>query len=162
MPLIQNQVVDINGWLTLAEFTDLITISEMTPGPIAVNAATFTGTRIAGLGGALAATLGCIAPACVIVSLLAWTFNKHGEVRLIKGTLSGLRPAVIALIMCAGLSMLVLSFWGHDGISFDIGALDITAVLLFITGIILIKKLKRNPIFVMLVCGALGALFYLL
>ena len=60
LPLIQDQVVDVNKWLTLAEFTDLITISQMTPGPIAINAATFVGIRIAGVLGAIISTLGCI------------------------------------------------------------------------------------------------------
>ena len=60
MPLIQGQVVTAHHWLSMEEFTDLITISQMTPGPIAVNSATFVGTKIAGTGGALAATFGCI------------------------------------------------------------------------------------------------------
>lgn len=62
MPLIQNQVVDIHQWLTMTEFNDLITISQMTPGPIAVNSATFVGERLAGIPGAIVATLGCILP----------------------------------------------------------------------------------------------------
>ena len=72
MPLIQSQVVTSHGWLTMSEFTDLITIAEMTPGPIAVNSATFVGIRIAGVGGAVIATLACILPSCLIVSLLAF------------------------------------------------------------------------------------------
>ena len=64
MPLIQNQVVELHPWITMAEFTDLVTIAEMTPGPIAINAATFVGIRIAGLPGAVAATMGCILPSC--------------------------------------------------------------------------------------------------
>ena len=71
MPLIESQVVQGHGWLTMNEFTDLITIAEMTPGPIAVNSATFVGIRIAGIGGALVATLGCITPSLIIVSVLA-------------------------------------------------------------------------------------------
>ena len=62
MPLIESQVVQGHGWLTMNEFTDLITIAEMTPGPIAVNSATFVGIRIAGIGGALGATLGRLTP----------------------------------------------------------------------------------------------------
>lgn len=69
--LIQNQVVDVHNWLSLTEFTDLITISQMTPGPIAINSATFVGIRIAGFGGAIVATIGCILPSCIIVFLLA-------------------------------------------------------------------------------------------
>ena len=71
MPLIQAQVVDVHHWLTMTEFTDLITISQMTPGPIAINSATFVGTRIAGIPGAVAATIGCILPSCVIVTCIA-------------------------------------------------------------------------------------------
>ena len=62
MPLIQAQVVDQHGWLSLSEFIDVITISQMTPGPIGINSATFVGIKIAGIGGALVATLGCILP----------------------------------------------------------------------------------------------------
>ena len=68
MPLIQAQVVDVHHWLTMTEFTDLITISQMTPGPIAINSATFVGTRIAGIPGAVAATIGCILPSQHVTS----------------------------------------------------------------------------------------------
>ncbi|MEG0901675.1 MAG: chromate transporter, partial [Clostridia bacterium] len=74
LPLIQHQVVEAHTWLTMSEFTDLITIAEMTPGPIAVNSATFVGIRIAGVGGALIATLGCILPSMLIVSMLAYVY----------------------------------------------------------------------------------------
>ena len=77
MPLIESQVVQGHGWLTMNEFTDLITIAEMTPGPIAVNSATFVGIRIAGIGGALVATLGCITPSLIIVSVLAKIYYKY-------------------------------------------------------------------------------------
>ena len=66
MPLIQGQVVTLHGWLSMSEFTDLITISQMTPGPIAVNSATFVGMKIAGIPGAVVATAGCILPSCII------------------------------------------------------------------------------------------------
>ena len=76
MPLIQGQVVNGHHWLSMTEFTDLITISQMTPGPIAVNSATFVGIRIAGIPGALVATLGCILPSCLIVTLIASFYLK--------------------------------------------------------------------------------------
>lgn len=77
MPLIQEQVVTMHGWLSMETFSDLVTIAEMTPGPIAVNSATFVGTRIAGPGGAVVATLGCILPSCIIVTLLAYIYTKY-------------------------------------------------------------------------------------
>jgi chromate transporter len=162
MPLIQNQVVDIHGWLTLTEFTDLITISEMTPGPIAINSATFVGTRIAGLGGALISTLGCILPSCVLVLLLAWLYNKYSDMVVIKGVLAGLRPTVVALIFSAGLSILVLSFWGTGGFTWDVSSIDFIAVALFAAGFFVLRKFKPNPIYVMVGCGVIGGACYLL
>lgn len=162
MPLIQSQVVDIHGWLTLTEFTDLITISEMTPGPITINSATFVGTQIAGLGGALVSTFGCILPSCVIVMLLAWLYGKYKELAVIKGVLAGLRPTVVAMIFSAGLSILVLSFWGPGGFTWDILSVDLIAVVLFAAGLFLLRKLKPSPILIMLGSGVIGGACYLL
>ena len=77
LPLIQNQVVEQQAWLTVSEFTDLITIAEMTPGPIAINSSTFVGMQIAGIPGALIATLGCVFPSCIIVLTLAFLYYKY-------------------------------------------------------------------------------------
>ncbi len=85
MPLIQSQVVNLHHWLTLTEFTDLITISQMTPGPIAINSATFVGIRLAGFAGAIVATIGCILPACIIVSILALLYFKYKNLSVIQG-----------------------------------------------------------------------------
>ena len=104
MPLIQNQVVDLHHWLNLSEFTDLVTISQMTPGPIAINSATFVGTRIAGAPGALAATVGCVLPSCILVTLLARIYLKYRDLSIIQGVLKSLRPAVVAMIGAAGVS----------------------------------------------------------
>ena len=111
MPLIQSQVVEIHQWLTMTQFADIITIAEMTPGPIAINSATFVGTHIAGLPGAIIATIGCVAPSCIIVLSLAYVYTKYKNLSLMKGILSGLRPVVIALIASAGLSICKLAFF---------------------------------------------------
>lgn len=84
MPLIQGQVVTLHGWLTMSEFTDLITISQMTPGPIAVNSATFVGMKIAGIPGAVVATAGCILPSCIIVTILARLYLKYRNLDLLQ------------------------------------------------------------------------------
>ena len=106
MPLIQSQVVDQYGWLTMQEFTDLITIAEMTPGPIAVNSATFVGIRIAGFPGALIATLGCILPSLIVVTILAHVYYKYKGAKALDTVLACLRPVVVALIAAAGLNIL--------------------------------------------------------
>ena len=77
MPLIQSEVVTLHGWITMSEFADLISVSEMTPGPIAVNSATFVGMHIAGIPGALIATVGCVLPSFIIVSILARLYVKY-------------------------------------------------------------------------------------
>ena len=96
MPLIQSQVVEQHGWLTMQEFTDLITIAEMTPGPIAVNSATFVGLRIAQVPGAIIATLGCITPALFFVSLLSYIYRKYKDISLLQSVLACLRPVIVA------------------------------------------------------------------
>ena len=82
LPLIQEQVVTQHGWLSRSEFTDLITISQMTPGPIAVNSATFVGIRLAGFLGALAATFGCILPSCILVTVLSYLYLKYRKMSI--------------------------------------------------------------------------------
>lgn len=162
MPLIQNQVVDLHHWLTMTEFTDLITIAEMTPGPIAINSATFVGMRIAGLSGALIATVGCILPSAIIVSTLAWLYNKYKNLAVIQGILSGLRPAVVALISSAGVSIFILAVWGENGFSFDKSSINYISIVLFLCAVFILRKWKTNPIFVMLGTGAVGSIIYLL
>ncbi len=162
MPLIQSQVVHTYHWLTLTEFTDLVTIAEMTPGPISINSATFVGIRIAGIPGALVATLGCILPACLIVSGLAWLYYKYRTLAVVQGVLQGLRPAVVALIASAGLSIMVLAFWGESGLSWNLGSINFVAVGLYAVALFILRKWKPNPIFVMLGSGVIGGLIYLL
>lgn len=162
MPLIQNQVVDLHHWLTLTEFTDLNTIAEMTPGPIAINAATFVGIRIAGILGALVATFGCIFPSCVIVSLLAWVYFKFKELTVIQGVLSGLRPAVVALIASAGISIFTLSIWGEGGFSINPESINYISLALFSVAVFILRKYKPSPVFVMFGSGVIGGVIYLL
>lgn len=162
IPLIQNQVVELNHWLTLTEFTDLITIAEMTPGPIAVNSATFVGIRIAGIPGALIATLGCILPSYVIVLSLAWVYFKCKELTIIQGVLSGLRPAVVALIASAALSIFILAVWGESGFSINPQSINYIAILLFGSALFILRRWRPNPIFVMLGSGVVGGIVYLL
>lgn len=153
MPLIQEQVVIQNHWLTMNAFADLVTIAEMTPGPIAVNAATFVGTQTAGVPGAIAATLGCILPSCVFVTILAGIYTKYRNLSLLQGTLTSLRPAVVAMIAKAGLTILVSAFFVNGMIAFTANNVSFRMILYFIAALILLRKLKWNPILVMVLCG---------
>ena len=91
MPLIQHQVVDLHPWLTMTQFADIMTIAEMTPGPVAINSATFVGIQVAGIPGALVATLGCVLPSCVIVIILAYIYYRFKGLTMVQGILFGLR-----------------------------------------------------------------------
>lgn len=156
MPLIQEQIVTNHGWLDMSEFADLVTISQMTPGPIAINSATFVGLKIAGFPGAAAATLGCILPACILVTLIARLYLKYRSMSMLQGVLGSLRPAVVALIASAGISIMVTAFWGVSGV-ICLEATDWSLIAVFVICVVLLKKFRMNPIAVMLLAGAVKA-----
>lgn len=158
IPLIQSQAVEKYGWLTLSEFTNLVTVAEMTPGPIAVNAATFTGVQIAGIGGAVVATLGCIFPSMVLVSVLAVLYAKFKKNSVFQNILQMLRPAVVALILSAGLHILRLVAFGEQEIALE--TTDFIGILLFAGAFFVLRKWKLNPILVLLLCGGLRLIIF--
>lgn len=160
MPLIQAQVVDQHGWLSLSEFIDVITISQMTPGPIGINSATFVGIKIAGIGGALVATLGCVLPSCIIVLTLAHFYFKYQNLTAVRGVLSGLRPAVVAMIASAGLSILLNASFAGGTLPSSPADVSWIGICLFLAAFIVLRKWKPNPIWVMLGCGILGMFLF--
>lgn len=160
MPLIQHQVVDLHPWLTMNQFADIMTISEMTPGPIAINCATFVGIQVAGIPGAIVATVGCVLPSCIIVLLLAVVYYRFRGLSLVQGVLKGLRPAVVAMIASAGLSLLILAVYGQRTIPTELLRLDWVAVAVFAAAFFVLRKWKPNPVWVMLGSGVVGAVLY--
>lgn len=155
MPLIQDQVVTIHGWLSMSEFTDLVTISQMTPGPIAINSATFVGIKIAGLPGAAVATLGCILPSCIIVTLIARLYFKYRNMEIMEGVLNSLRPAVVAMIAAAGIDILVPALW-EEGSEIALANTDWVMAAIFVVCVILLRKFRMNPVWVMLLAGVMN------
>ena len=160
MPLIQQQVVDLHPWLTMQQFADIMTIAEMTPGPIAINSATFVGIRVAGFPGAIVATLGCIFPSCIIVLTLAYVYYRFRGLSIVQGVLVGLRPAVVAMIASAGLSLLIMALYGERAIPTDVFSFDLIALVLFSAGFFVLRKWKLSPLWVMAGCGAAGVILY--
>jgi len=162
MPLIQAQVITRYGWLTGDMFADLVTIAEMTPGPIAVNAATFTGNLVAGVPGAICATIGVILPSCIFVTVLAHLYMKYRSLSLMQGVLGALRPAVVSMIFAAGLGIIIPAFFGDavgidiiTGLSSLLAATNWRAVVLFALALFLLRVPKWNPILVMVLTGVL-------
>jgi chromate transporter len=165
LPLIENQVIDVHKWLSLAEFADLITISQMTPGPIALNAATFVGTRVGGLLGAIVATIGCITPSCIIVLMLAYLYYKYKNLSTIQGVLNGLRPAVVSLIASAGISILALALFKTEVttlLNVKFSDINIVSLILIVIGVFVLKKYKSNPIHIIMASGVVGFIIYAL
>lgn len=165
LPLIQEQMVDVTGWLSHVEMLDLISISQITPGPIAINAATFVGTRVAGIIGSLVATLGLISPSIIIVLLLSYLYFKYRELKVVDGLLTGFRPAVVSMIAIAALGILFSVIWqgstGIKSLSKDMLVdMDFKAIGIFVVGLVVLRKFKLNPIVIMLASGAVGLLLY--
>ena len=145
MPLIQEQVVSSHSWLSMA-----------TPGPIAINSATFVGIKIAGIPGALVSTVGCILPSCIIVMLIAKLYLKYRNMSMLQGVLNSLRPAVVAMIASAGISVLITAFWGSAEL-ISLAGINWTLVIIFIVCVVLLRKFKMNPILVMVLAGVAKA-----
>ena len=135
----------------------------MTPGPIAINAATFVGTKVAGLPGAVIATVGCVTPSIIIILTLSYFYFKYRNLSSIQNILKGLRPAVVSLIASAGLSILMLTVFKTEGITLsniqlsDINFIGITIVAI---SVFILRKFKIDPIKVMLGTGVIGVLVY--
>ena len=160
LPMIQEQVVNLHHWLSMREFGDVLTISQMTPGPIAINAATFVGMKLEGLKGAICASVGVVLPSFIIVLLLSYIYYKYRDLSWLQAVLKGLRPAVVALIAAAGLSIIISCFWTEEVIS--VQNVNVESVCLFVVAFFILRKYQKSPIFVMLICGVSAVLLSLL
>lgn len=161
LPLVQQQVVE-GGWMEMDEFVDMLAISQMTPGPIAINLATFVGLSTAGVPGAVIATIAYVLPSFIIVSILAWMYRKYGEIQHFRNAMAGLRPASVGLILSAGLSIVILSIYGDTAAAFVLTNLDIVAIILVVGAFVCLRAFKTPQIAVIAACGAIGGVCYTL
>ncbi|MDI3546352.1 MAG: chromate transporter [Halanaerobiales bacterium] len=143
LPLIQEEML-AHEWLTIEQFLDIVAVSQMTPGAIAINNATFVGYKIAGIWGILATTFGVISPSLIIIAIVATLMHKFSDHPYVEAAWQGIRPAVVGLIMVAVISL------GREAIN-GINGVIIGAIALF-----LIAKVKLHPILVIIISGALG------
>jgi chromate transporter len=134
--LAQRYVVNTYHWLTLQEFTDLVAISEVTPGPIMINLATFVGTKIAGLKGAISATLGLIIVPFITLYIIAVNYSQFSNYPVIANVLKVIRPMAIGFIIVAVLNL------------FKASITDLTTAIIAIVVILLAYLFKVNPIFI--------------
>ncbi len=156
LPLIQKAVLD-NEWLTEEAVVNFIAVSESTPGPFAINIATYVGMETGGFLGAVCATLGVVTPSFIIILIVARIYKQFQESNIVKGCMSGLRPTVIGLIGAAVLTIGKTVFF-PDG--FAIANLDLytilTSLVICVIGVLLIFKKKVHPIILIVVSAVLG------
>lgn len=153
------------GWLSDGELLNMIAVSESTPGPIAVNMATFVGAKQGGIPGALLATLGIVLPSFLILLIIAALMRNFLKYKGVQGVLSGVRPCVVGLILATAVTMagnLLFSFrhWGDDP------TVDLWGILLFgliAAGSAVYRRFRKkapSPILLILISAGLGILFY--
>jgi chromate transporter len=165
IPMIR-QAVAAHGWATDAEIVNFIAISESTPGPFAINCATFVGMRNAGILGSAAATLGVVLPSFIIILLISRFFMSFKDNSLVKGGLSGIRPAVIGLICAAGAQVLISNIFGAKTLPdlIKVGSIDWLSLCIsaavFALSLVKIKKKRVHPILLIALSAALGIIFF--
>ena len=162
IPLIQEQIVNIYGLMSMEEFSDLITVAEMTPGPISINSATFVGMRLAGIPGVLLCSIGCIIPSFCICLTLAHFYYKYRTVSGVQVVLGSLRPAVVALIGSAGASILMLGLFQTDIKNVVLGNIRLVELGIFVIALFILRKFKASAISIILGSGVVGTLIYVL
>lgn len=153
LPLIQRYVVEQNAWLSIAEFTDLVSLSQMTPGPIAINAATFVGTKVAGIPGAVVATLANVTPQFILMMTLGYFLFGGKKIGFLSKLLKGIRPAIVGLIAIATISMIRSSLW----IGADLSWMGIVG---FIVGLVLYGFKKMDLIKLIGLSALLGVVIH--
>ncbi len=154
LAIIQQEIVRY-GWLTRAEFVDIVSIAEMTPGPIAVNAATFVSYRSAGLAGALAATTAVVLPSLISVMVVAKAWERYKSSQAVQGMFGGIRPVVVGLVGAAAVLVATTSLETLTGLGVKVGTLLIAA-----GSFGAVYYLKWDPIKVLLGAGLLGLLLF--
>ena len=158
IPLIEETVIG-HGWLTEAEFFNLLGVCESTPGPIAVNTATYVGSVMGGPLGSICATLGVVLPSFLIILLIATVLKNLTDNKYFKGFMRGVKPVVVALILSTG-SMLLLKAIGFTGLQefrIDVVSLVILVLLVGIYfGVIRFWKKKLSAVKIILLSAGLG------
>ena len=158
LSLIQGEVVSRYGWVTPQEFTDIVAVSQTTPGPIGINSATYVGfTATGSIWGSVIATFAVVLPSFILMLTISKFFLKYQKHPSVEAVFSGLRPAVVGLLASAALGLMNVENFSSptkDTYSFVISC------IIFITAFIGTKKYKVNPIMMIFICGIIGFLVY--
>jgi chromate transporter len=150
LAMMNQEIVELNQWVTEKEFIDIVAISQSTPGPIAINAATYIGYKAApnGFIGSVIATAGVVLPSLIIMLIICKFFFKFKNNKYMESALKGLRPATVGLIAAAAIMV-------ADG-----AFIDVKSILIFIGAFIASFKFKADPILLTVISGVLGFILY--
>lgn len=157
LPLIDDMIVKKAGWLTEEAVADIVSISEISPGPFSLNCASFVGMKVAGLPGAILATAGFLLPSLVIILVLAFFYNKYYSLSYVRQIFAVLNACIIGVLISSAVSLLRNSvFLGN----FTGENIDIAALLIFAGSFLAIFKLKCNPVLIIVISAVAGMLVY--
>ncbi len=148
IPLIQSDVVASHAWISGSEFADIMAVASMTPGPIAVNSATYVGYKISGIPGGIIATFGVVLISFVTIGIIAQVMSKFSDNKYVTSVFEVLRPVIIALIAFAAISTGKSAF------------VDYREIIIFASAMLILLKTKTHPIAVITGFGILGAIIY--
>ena len=162
LPLIYQSIQQF-GKLSGSDFSDMVALSQVTPGPVAVNSATFIGLKAAGMTGAVSATIGVCLPCFLIMLIVIKLLDRYRNSTIVEGAFAGIRPVTIGLLLSAVIFMMNSVLVKGPVISADmadIGYYNPIPIAIFAVSILLISLVKMKPLHVMLLMGAAGAVIY--
>ncbi len=151
VPLIEKEIVELQKWMTYEEYADLLALDELTPGPILINSATFVGMKVKGIPGAIAATIGCILPSCVISLIIFLIYRKYKKLSYMESVLRTLKCMAIALISSTLIRIVSKNISVYDDVNF-------VGIALMIISFLVLRKYKVNPLYIILGCGLINLL----
>lgn len=166
LSMIQGEVVTSHHWISASEFTDIVAVSQMTPGPIGINSATYVGytaivnagySPIWGILGSITATFAVVLPSFILMIAISRFFLKYQKHPMVEAVFKGLRPAVVGLLAAASLVLMTPENFG----SYDTDRYQfIISIIIFLAAFIGTRKFKMNPILMIVLCGMAGFLLY--
>ena len=155
LSMIQFEIVDHYGWMTTAEFADMVALSQMTPGPVSINIATYIGYNVGGILGSLIATAAIVLPSLLILVFVLKFLFKNKENFIVKTTLSSMKPVIAGLIFVAALQLMN----ANNFIDFGLHGSNISVIICAVT-FVAVFFTKINPILLILASGLVGYFVY--
>ena len=148
LPLIKKEIIEVHGWLTITEFIDILAVVEMTPGPIAVNSATFLGYKVGGVLGSIVATTAVVLPSFIIILTIAHFLSKFRDSPYVDWAFRGIRPVILGLVTSASITVAVDAFAG------------IKSIIIGLVIFYLITFKKLHPIWGIILAGISGVILF--